>query len=117
MPEPPQESTASARPGDITDREVMSRRAAARTWAIALGSMGGALVIWHMEVLVAEDEARHALEFDDMYIITPVFQWWGSDRWQEGKPLAEGFRFASETNSQWLSPVELRELIEKSSDG
>jgi UDP-N-acetylglucosamine 4,6-dehydratase len=69
------------------------------------------------EVLVAEDEARHALEFDDMYIITPVFQWWGSDRWQEGKPLAEGFRFASETNSQWMSPSELRSLIGKLIDG
>jgi UDP-N-acetylglucosamine 4,6-dehydratase len=64
------------------------------------------------EVLVAEDEARHTLEFDDMYIITPVFQWWGSDRWQEGKLLPEGFRFASEANSQWLSPAELRSLSE-----
>jgi UDP-N-acetylglucosamine 4,6-dehydratase len=66
------------------------------------------------EVLVAEDEARHTLEFDDMYIITPVFQWWGNDRWQEGKPLAEGVRYASETNTQWLSAKELRAFAEGS---
>jgi UDP-N-acetylglucosamine 4,6-dehydratase len=63
------------------------------------------------EVLIAEDESRAALEFDDMYLITPMFQWWGGEGWQEGKPLPEGFRFASETNTQWMSQAELRSLI------
>jgi UDP-N-acetylglucosamine 4,6-dehydratase len=63
------------------------------------------------EVLVAEDEARHTLEFDDMYIITPVFQWWGSDRWQEGKPLSGGFCYSSDKNTRWLSGEELQNLM------
>src|SRR5205814_1338200 len=28
------------------------------------------------EVLVSEDEARHALELPDMYVIEPVHPWW-----------------------------------------
>jgi UDP-N-acetylglucosamine 4,6-dehydratase len=62
------------------------------------------------EVLIAEDEARNALEFDDMFIIVPVFQWWGGDHWQGGKALPEGFRFTSDTNTKWLSPAELRTM-------
>lgn len=63
------------------------------------------------EVLIAADEARIALEFDDMFVVTPMFLWWAEDRWLNGKPLPEGFKFASETNSQWLSLTELRALI------
>jgi UDP-N-acetylglucosamine 4,6-dehydratase len=69
------------------------------------------------EVLVAEDEARTTLEFDDMFVITPMFPWWGEERWQDGKPLPEGFRFASETNSKWLSVTELRSMIREQLDG
>jgi UDP-N-acetylglucosamine 4,6-dehydratase len=69
------------------------------------------------EVLIAEDESRAALEFDDMFVITPMFQWWGGEEWQEGKPLPEGFRFASETNTHWISQAELRALIGESING
>lgn len=64
------------------------------------------------EVLVSEDEARHAVELDDTYIIQPTHAWWGAKRWAEAKPLPEGFSFASDTNSLWLSIEELRSLIE-----
>ncbi len=69
------------------------------------------------EVLVAEDEARQTVELDDMYVITPLFQWWGGERWQEGKPLPDGFRFASESNMTWLTPGQLRSMIDESLDG
>ena len=69
------------------------------------------------EVLIAEDEARTTLEFDDMFVVTPMFPWWGGEGWQEGKPLPEGFRFASETNTLWMSQAELRSLIGDSING
>lgn len=69
------------------------------------------------EVLLAEDEARNALEFDDMFVIAPAYQWWGGGRWAEGKPLPEGFRCGSETNSRWLSLAELRSIIDEPIDG
>ena len=63
------------------------------------------------EVLVSEDEARNTLEIEDMYIIQPAHSWWRSENWASGRPLPEGFRYASDTNPTWLTSDELRELI------
>jgi UDP-N-acetylglucosamine 4,6-dehydratase/5-epimerase len=63
------------------------------------------------EVLVSEDEARNTLEVDDMYIIQPAHSWWRSENWASGRPLPDGFRYASDTNSNWLTSQQLQELI------
>lgn len=63
------------------------------------------------EVLISEDEARHTIELEDMYIIQPAHPWWRVENWKGGQPLPEGFRYASNTNSQWLSVDQLRELV------
>jgi UDP-N-acetylglucosamine 4,6-dehydratase len=65
------------------------------------------------EVLVSEDEARHTLEFDDMFVIQPARPWWFSDNWPHGKPLPDGFRYTSGTNPQRLSVEDLRALVEE----
>ena len=65
------------------------------------------------EVLISEDEARQTLELDDMFVIQPAHAWWGGDKWTEGKPLDEGFRYASDTNTQWLAQDQLKELIQE----
>jgi len=64
------------------------------------------------ETLISEDEARHTLELEDMYVIQPVYPWWQVKDWEGSRPLLEGFRYTSDTNSRWLSIAELRELIE-----
>lgn len=63
------------------------------------------------ESMVSEDEARHTLELDDMYVIQPAHPWWRSDYWATGRTLPEGFRYSSDTNSQWLSVDQLREMV------
>ncbi len=63
------------------------------------------------EVLVSEDEARHTLELDDMFVIQPTHAWWSNSRWTEGKQLPEGFRYASNTNPEWLSTEKLHQLV------
>ena len=64
------------------------------------------------EVLVAEDEARHTVEFDDMYVILPpVHPWTNLQHWSDGRPLTPGFRFASDTNERWLSGEDLNRLL------
>jgi UDP-N-acetylglucosamine 4,6-dehydratase len=63
------------------------------------------------EVLISEDEARHTLELDDMFVIQPAHPWWTDDNWQEGRPLPEGFRYGSDNNSQWLTVEALRRLV------
>lgn len=64
------------------------------------------------EVLMSEDEARHTVELDDVYIIQPVHSWWQTDNWTAARPLPDGFRFSSDTNTRWLSAEELRRLVE-----
>lgn len=65
------------------------------------------------EVLVAEDEARNSIEFDDMFVITPIFQWWTSEKWPGGKPLPDSYRYTSDTNSDWFTPSQLRSIIDE----
>lgn len=67
------------------------------------------------EVLVSEDEARHAVEMPDMYVIQPDHSWWRKENWNTAAPLSEGFRYTSDCNPQWLTSDELHELIEPGS--
>jgi UDP-N-acetylglucosamine 4,6-dehydratase/5-epimerase len=63
------------------------------------------------EVLVSEDESRHTLETENMYVIQPSHPWWNPENWANAKPLAEGFRYSSDSNESWLTPHELEELV------
>ncbi len=64
------------------------------------------------EVMVSEDEARHTVEMEDMYIIKPVHPWWGNSQWQGATPVREGFTYASNLNPQSLTMVELKRMVE-----
>jgi len=63
------------------------------------------------ELLLTADEARHAIELDTMYIVMPEHPWWDANAVGLGKPLNDGFTYASNTNTQWLGVEELAELI------
>jgi UDP-N-acetylglucosamine 4,6-dehydratase len=64
------------------------------------------------EVLIHEDEARAAVELEDMYVIQPAESLWFGREWQEkGSPLAEGFRYDSLHNPEWLTVDEIRAMI------
>jgi UDP-N-acetylglucosamine 4,6-dehydratase/5-epimerase len=63
------------------------------------------------EVLLTEDESRHAWEYDDRYVIVPEFPTWRSEPYASGSPLPEGFRYSSDTNRDRLSPEELRAML------
>jgi UDP-N-acetylglucosamine 4,6-dehydratase/5-epimerase len=69
------------------------------------------------EVLISEDEARTAVELEDMFVVMPSMslpirsvplghEWDGL-----GQPLADGFRYASNTNPQWLSIEQIQHMI------
>ena len=66
------------------------------------------------EMLIHEDEARAALELEDMYIVQPSTELWFGHTWQgRGRPLPEGFRYASDTNPEWLTLDQIRSIIEE----
>jgi UDP-N-acetylglucosamine 4,6-dehydratase/5-epimerase len=63
------------------------------------------------EILVSEDEARYTVELDDKFVILPAGFEQTTKRWREGRPLSTGFRYASDTNTQQLTPKTLTELL------
>jgi len=63
------------------------------------------------EVLVSEDESRHALATDEMFVIQPAHPWWKSENWVSAKPVPAGFRYSSDANEQWLTRRELEDLV------
>jgi FlaA1/EpsC-like NDP-sugar epimerase len=64
------------------------------------------------EVLLSEDEARHAVEFDDMFVVEPLHPWWRTPTWDGAKRPAEGFRYSSDSNETWLDMMDVRGLLE-----
>ena len=64
------------------------------------------------EVLLSEDEARHAVELDSMYIIRPDGESRGSSMWTAGRPLEDGFKYTSDSNSRWYTEKELEEACQ-----
>lgn len=62
------------------------------------------------ESLVSSDESRYTLEFDDMFVIKPMFPWWDRANWPEGKELPAEFVYTSDRNDSWLTNDELREM-------
>ncbi len=64
------------------------------------------------EVLVSEDEARSSVELDDMYVVQPAGTLWFGKEWEAiGKKLPDGFRYASNTNTQWLDLDGVKAMI------
>lgn len=64
------------------------------------------------EVLLTEEEARHAREFNDHFVVEPEHPFWKTQLYQDGRPLPDGFRYASDSNSWWLTREELAAAIE-----
>ncbi len=63
------------------------------------------------EVLISEDEARSTIELKDMYVVLPSEPFWFVHEWEKHPFLEDGFRYASNTNSQWLSAEEISKII------
>lgn len=66
------------------------------------------------EVMITEDDARATLELADRYLIQPWFNSWdGAPYTQVGaKPVADGFRYSSDTNPAWLKDREIVRMLE-----
>jgi len=64
------------------------------------------------EVLISEDEARSTVELKDMFVVQPAVSPWFGYGWEEkGKALEDGYRYASNTNTEWLSIEQIREMV------
>lgn len=66
----------------------------------------------HEQMIGAED-AVYTFEYPDHFKILPAIHNWSSDphRIKDGQPVPEGFVYASDSNSEWMSIETLREWI------
>ena len=71
------------------------------------------------EVLISEDDARLTLELDDAYIVRPAFHFWTPEAIHEtgARPVAEDFRYTSDTNTQWIDAEGLQRLLNEHESG
>ena len=66
------------------------------------------------EVMITEDDARTTLEMNDRYIIEPAFAWWLRESYVSehgARPVDEAFRYASNSNTDWLSEPDIKALL------
>jgi len=64
------------------------------------------------EVMITDDDSRHTVELPGFYVIDPGFWFERKKDWRPlGSPCADGFRYASDTNTAWLTRDDLMEMI------
>jgi UDP-N-acetylglucosamine 4,6-dehydratase len=64
------------------------------------------------EILITADEARHTIDAGERFVVLPEQPWWdGKGSNIEGRPVSDGFSYTSDTNTCWLSPADLRQLL------
>ena len=64
----------------------------------------------HEEMISAPD-SRRTVDMGDYYVIQPQMDWW-PDQTLDGVPVRDGFSYASDTNSDWLTVDQLRDMVE-----
>ena len=65
------------------------------------------------EMMITEDDARHTIEMPDRYVIEPAFSWWSREPYmsQDVRPVAEGFQYSSDANTEWLDAEGLTDML------
>ena len=65
------------------------------------------------EVMITEDDARMTAELPDRYVICPPNAAWKRNHLEEfgAKRVAEGFRYSSDLNTEWLEGSALTDMI------
>lgn len=64
------------------------------------------------EDLVSDDEARHTIELEKMYVIQPAEATWFGYSWKDkGRQLPDGYRYSSDTNTEWLDMDGIKEFV------
>ena len=64
------------------------------------------------EVLISEDEARHTVELEKMYVVQPAEAIWFGYSWKDkGKPLPDDYHYSSDNNTEWLDVEGIKKYI------
>jgi len=62
------------------------------------------------EVLLTEEEASRSVSAEKYFVIQPLARGWGYEQFTGGEPMSESFRYASDTNTDWLTDEQMKIL-------
>ena len=62
------------------------------------------------EEMISADDSHRTVRQATRYVVTPTIADWGFTP-VEGEPVPQGFSYSSNTNDQWLTPQELRDIL------
>jgi UDP-N-acetylglucosamine 4,6-dehydratase len=67
------------------------------------------------EVMISEDDARTTLELKDRFVIEPLFDFWSRSHYENygARKVADGFRYASNNNTEWLDIDGICDLLQR----
>lgn len=65
------------------------------------------------EMMISCDDSRHLFELGGRYIKMPDFPFWKVVLPEGATPVAEGFEYASDSNTQWLNVEQLKEVLQQ----
>jgi UDP-N-acetylglucosamine 4,6-dehydratase len=67
------------------------------------------------EVMITDDDSRATLELPDRFVIEPTFEFWNHRSYvtRGAVPVPEMFRYASDSNTEWLSVEDIRDLLKR----
>jgi len=65
------------------------------------------------EIMLIEEEATHAKEFPDYFVIEPEHPFWSNRHLTGGEPLPKNFQYTSDENKEWLTKEKLVKIIKE----
>lgn len=67
------------------------------------------------EVMITDDDSRATVELSDRYVIEPTFEFWNHQSYTKrgAAPVAENFRYASNSNTEWCDVEQIRALLKR----
>lgn len=65
------------------------------------------------EQMITKDDGRQTIALHDRYIIKPQFRFWSDEYYKDhdAVQVGEDFDYSSDTNEEWLSGTQFRELL------
>lgn len=65
------------------------------------------------EEMISREDARRTLQRPDSYVVQPTMAMWGGRAEIAGEPVSEDFVYSSDTNDEWLSVEDIRNLLSR----
>lgn len=63
------------------------------------------------EEMISSEDSRRTVRRADRYVVQPTLAMWGGFQAAPGEVVGDGFSYSSDTNDQWLSVEDLRNLL------